>query len=96
MKNSKGAVSVTIPHKKKYKRPKKRFVNPIKNLKYEFYIFHANANTISLTSISNRGLKMIYTKAAVKPKNLLFRALNLLFVFPFQRAARWGMGGSKF
>ena len=46
-------------------------------MKYGFYIFHVNTNTIFLTSISNnKDLKQASqtdnTKAAVKQKNLLF------------------------
>ena len=44
----------------------------MKNMKYGFYIFHVNTNTISLTSTSNKRLKLINTKAAVKQKDLLF------------------------
>ena len=44
----------------------------MKNMKYGIYIFHVNTNTISLTSISNKLLKLVNTKAAVKQKNLLF------------------------
>ena len=43
----------------------------MKNMKYKFYIFHVNTNTISLTSTSNKRLKLINAKA-VKQKNLLF------------------------
>ena len=54
-----------------YKNPKKRFVGTMKYMKYRFYVFHVNTNIISLTSISNKCLKLINTKG-VNKKNLLF------------------------
>ena len=41
-------------------------------MKYGFYIFHVNTNAISPARISNKRLKLINAKAAVKQKNLLF------------------------
>lgn len=43
----------------------------MKNMKYGFYFFHVNANPISPARISNKRLKLINAKAAVKQKNLL-------------------------
>ena len=40
-------------------------------MKYGFYIFHINTNTISLTSISNKRLRSVSTKT-VKQKKLTF------------------------
>ena len=39
----------------------------MKNTKYGFHIFDVNTDMISLTSISNKRLKHIHTKPAVKP-----------------------------
>ena len=49
-----------------YKNPKKRFVDTMKYMKYRFYVFHVNTNIISLTSISNKCLKLINTKGVNK------------------------------
>ena len=48
--------------------------------KYEirFYIFHVNTDMISLTSISNKYLKHIHIKAAVKQKKLTIYAATIL------------------
>ena len=46
-------------------------------MKYGFYIFRVNTNTISLISISNKFLKLINTKAAVKKKLTIYAAIIL-------------------
>ena len=46
-------------------------------MKYKFYIFHVNAD-IPLTSISNKRLKHIHTKAAVKQKKLTIYAATII------------------
>ena len=50
----------------------------MKNMKYGFYIFHVNAGAMSLTSISNKGLKHIHTKASVKQKKLTIYFATIL------------------
>ena len=48
--------------------------------KYEIQVlyFHVNTGTISLTSISDKRLKHIHTKAAVKQKKLTINAATVL------------------
>ena len=50
----------------------------MKNTKYGFYIFHVNTDMISLANISNKRLKHIHTKAAVKQKKLTIYAATIL------------------
>ena len=46
-------------------------------MKYRFLFFHVNTNTISLTSISNKRLKLVNAKA-VKQKKLTTNAATVL------------------
>ena len=49
----------------------------MKKMQCGFFFFHVNTNTISLTSISNRRLKLINTKAAVKQEITVCTAIML-------------------